>query len=50
MQQLKMYLQERQGLVFITRQQKSLDLKQLTRTFEKAGLKANIPFKVPHMF
>jgi integrase/recombinase XerD len=50
MQQLKMYLQERQGLVFITRQQKSLDLKQLTRTFEKAGLKANIPFKVtPHV-
>jgi integrase/recombinase XerD len=50
MQKLKDYLNERQGLVFVTRQQQSVVLNQLARTFKRAGLKANIPFKVtPHV-
>jgi integrase len=50
MQTLRNYLKDRQGHVFITRSEKPVMLNQLTLTFEKAGKKANIPFKVtPHV-
>ncbi len=45
-----MYLGDRKGLVFITRNGKPVPLIQLANSFEKAGTKANIPFKVtPHV-
>jgi integrase/recombinase XerD len=50
MDALKEYIGNRQGLVFITRTGKSVPLIQLANSFEKAGVKANIPFKItPHV-
>jgi integrase/recombinase XerD len=50
METLKDYLGDRNGTVFITRSGKPVMLNQLALTFEKAGKKANIPFKVtPHV-
>ncbi|EPP37944.1 phage integrase family protein [Chlamydia avium] len=50
MQLIKNYIGNRNGLVFITKTGKSVDLKQLAGTFAKAGSQANIPFKVtPHV-
>jgi integrase len=50
MQTIKRYLGDRQGHVFITRSGKPVMLNQLALTFEKAGERANIPFKVtPHV-
>lgn len=50
MNELKLYIGNRQGLVFITRNGKSIPLCQLSTTFNKAGKIANIPFKVtPHV-
>lgn len=50
MGELRQYIGNRQGLVFVTRTGKQLPLCQLAKTFSKAGFKANIPFKVtPHV-
>jgi integrase/recombinase XerD len=50
MRVLKNHLEDRRGHIFVTRSGKPVMLKQLALTFEKAGLKANIPFKVtPHV-
>lgn len=50
MNSLKEYLNNRKGLVFITKNQKKVPLIQLANSFSKAGIKANIPFKVtPHV-
>jgi integrase/recombinase XerD len=50
MNELKLYIGDRQGLVFITRTGKTIPLCQLAVTFSKAGKNANIPFKVtPHV-
>ncbi len=50
MNALKIYISDRQGLVFITRTGKPIPLCQLASTFEKAGKAANSPFKVtPHV-
>lgn len=50
MDELKDYLNGREGYVFITRNQKPIALPQLFYTFPKAAKKANIPFKVtPHV-
>lgn len=50
MNELKLYIGDRQGLVFITRTGKTIPLCQLASTFAKAGNLANIPFKVtPHV-
>lgn len=48
---LREYLAGRNlGYVFITKFHCKLELRQLSRTFSKAGIKANIPFKVtPHV-
>ncbi|QVE49624.1 site-specific integrase (plasmid) [Chlamydia crocodili] len=44
------YVGNRLGLVFITKNGKGVGLKQLAGTFAKAGIKANISFKVtPHV-
>lgn len=49
-QALKIYISDRTGNVFITKNNKPLALRQLARTFAMAGEKANIPFKVtPHV-
>ena len=50
MDTLKAYIGERQGLVFVTRTGKAVPLIQLAKSFERAGIKAAIPFKVtPHV-
>ena len=50
MNELKLYIGDRQGLVFITRTGKPVPLCQLSKTFARAGMNANIPFKVtPHV-
>lgn len=50
MNDLREYIQEREGLVFITKFRKRVSLFQLATTFSKAGIKAKIPFKVtPHV-
>lgn len=50
MEDLKQYIGDRNGIVFITRFGKGVDLRQLAITFAKAGEMANIPFKVtPHV-
>lgn len=50
MQFLKTYLSNREGQVFVTRSGKPVMLNQIALTFEKAGERANIPFKVtPHV-
>ncbi len=47
---LKASINNNQGYVFITRSGKPVDLRQVAITFAKAGIKANIPFKVtPHV-
>ena len=46
MDSLKEYIDERKGIVFITRNSKPVPLIQLANSFEKAGIKANIPFKI----
>lgn len=44
------YIQDRTGLVFTTKSGKGVPLIQLANTFSKAGVKANIPFRVtPHV-
>jgi len=48
--QLKSSINNRQGHAFVTRSGKPVDLRQVAITFAKAGVKANIPFKVtPHV-
>ncbi len=48
--ELKTYIANREGYVFVTRFNKPVELKQLAITFAKAGEQANIPFKVtPHV-
>jgi len=50
MDELKQYIGNRQGLVFVTRTGKAIPLCQLAKTFSKAGIHARIPFKVtPHV-
>lgn len=50
MNEIKHYICDRQGLVFITRTGKAIPLCQLSTTFAKAGRMANVPFKVtPHV-
>lgn len=50
MDQLRLYIGERTGLVLVTRNGKALQLMQLTRNFAKAGKIARVPFKVtPHV-
>ncbi len=50
MKQLKDYIGDRQGYVFITRFSKPIDLRYLALIFAKAGKIAGIPFKVtPHV-
>lgn len=47
---LRKYLGDRKGLVFITKRGNPITLKQLSRTFSKAGVASSIPFKVtPHV-
>lgn len=47
---LKQWIGDRKGYVFITRAAKQVVLKQLASTFAKAGKAAGIPFKVsPHV-
>jgi len=49
MNQIKVYIDSRDGLVFITRSGKKVPRIQLATTFAKAGSRANIPFRVtPH--
>lgn len=50
MKELENYINEREGLVFVTCNHRPVTLGQLAKTFEKAGEKAGIPFKVtPHV-
>lgn len=50
MMELRAYIGERVGIVFITQSGRSVMLTQLAITFEKAGMRAGIPFKVtPHV-
>jgi integrase/recombinase XerD len=50
MNNLREYIGERDGYVFITRFFKPVMLNQIALTFAKAGIEANIPFKVtPHV-
>lgn len=50
MEELKSYIGNRQGLVFVTKHGKRVLPYQLNITFYKAGRKANIPFRVhPHV-
>lgn len=47
--ELYQYIQERGGLVFVTKNGKSIKKNQVDRTFSKAGKRARIPFRVsPH--
>lgn len=47
---LREYIEDRKDLVFVTATDKKVSVGQLSKTFEKAGLKASIPFKVtPHV-
>ncbi len=48
--ELKAYLADRSGLVFVTRKEKPIMPNQLSVTFERAGIKSNAPFKItPHV-
>lgn len=48
--ELATYIGNRNGLVFITRGKKPVMRTQLANSFERAGMKASIPFKVtPHV-
>lgn len=50
MEELKEYIGDREGLVFITRRQKRIMPNQLMATFQKAGTRAGISCKVtPHV-
>ena len=50
MRALKEYLQDREGVVFVTKNGQKLKPTQIERSFAKAGEKAKIPFKVtPHV-
>ncbi|WP_348664174.1 site-specific integrase [Chlamydia vaughanii] len=50
MKLIKEYIGNRSGLVFVTKTGNNVGLKQLAGTFAKAGLQANIPFKItPHV-
>lgn len=50
MEQLKQYLDKREGAVFITRTRKSVGITQLAGNFARAGQRAGIPFKItPHV-
>lgn len=46
MKELYHYLQGRTGIVFITSNENPVHSTQLTNTFEKAGMRAEVPFKV----
>lgn len=46
MQELREYLKGREGIVFVTAQGKPIKVNQLSRNFEKAGVRAGIEFKV----
>lgn len=46
---LKRYIGERKGLVFVTANGKGIDQRQIDRNFYKAGQRAGLPFRVsPH--
>jgi integrase/recombinase XerD len=48
--ELMAYIGQRQGIVFVTRSGKGMLLRQLSVTFNQAGIRAGIPFKVtPHV-
>jgi len=48
--ELKAYLDNRQGIVFVTKYGQKVMPNQLAITFEKTGIRAGIPFKVtPHV-
>jgi integrase/recombinase XerD len=48
--ELRLYIGSRSGVVFVTRTGKSVPMNQLAKTFYKAGVLAKIPFKVtPHV-
>jgi len=50
MKELKEYVGEREGLVFLTKRNKKISYRQFINTFSRAGRRANIPFKVtPHV-
>lgn len=50
MQELREYISDRRGLVFITRNGKRVAAHQIDRNFYKAGLRAGIQFRVtPHV-
>jgi integrase len=50
MEELRKLVEDRKGDVFITASGKRVHINQLAITFEKAGEKAGIPFKVtPHV-
>jgi len=50
MGELASYVGDRQGIVFVTYNNKAISQTQLRRTFAKAGIKANLPFKIsPHV-
>lgn len=50
MNELHKYIENREGLVFMTRSGKGVPLCQLAKTFARAGRMTNIPFKVsPHV-
>jgi integrase len=50
MSELRAYLGDTTGLVFRTSTGKKVTVGQLSKTFEKAGIKAGIPFKItPHV-
>jgi integrase len=50
MHELQAYIQERKGLVFVTRNNKPIAVTQIDRNFIKAGIMAGIPFRVtPHV-
>jgi integrase/recombinase XerD len=50
MRMLSEYIADREGLVFVTKFGKSVDQRQVRRTFSKAGEIAGIPFRVsPHV-
>lgn len=50
MGQLRSYVSDREGYVFLTRSKKPVHLNQLSQTFYRAGVAAGVPFKVtPHV-
>lgn len=50
MAELRQLIENREGLVFVTCNGKPVSIGQVAKTFEKAGIKASIPFKItPHV-